>query len=151
MSVSEWGRELGISYNTLKTRIRSGLGPTEIVSPHRFRRASKEHIPDGAPGAESWQFVAWQDDPHAQALVREWPDGLLHASIGVAFGVTRERARQLQVEALEKYRAAREILALLGPVAGQRRIEMLTGEDLATYREELREVRETVSPRRRVA
>lgn len=44
-------------------------GRTDARSRPAVRAASRPVVPPGAPGAASWDALAWDDDPHAQAAV----------------------------------------------------------------------------------
>lgn len=60
------------------------------------------HIPEG--GSAVSPVTAWEDDPDARRLVEENPDGMTLEAIGDAFGVTRERVRQIEQSAIETLR-----------------------------------------------
>lgn len=44
----------------------------------------------------------YEHDPRAQAFVSAYPDGATLDMVGAMFGVTRERARQIEADALRK-------------------------------------------------
>ena len=46
------------------------------------------------------------DDPAAQAFVANHPGGATFEEVGVMFGLTRERIRQIERRAFEKLRAS---------------------------------------------
>ena len=56
-------------------------------------------------------FTRYADDPDAQAIVAAHPDGMSLELVGAYLGVTRERARTLEAQALKKIAA---LLALDG-------------------------------------
>lgn len=55
-----------------------------------------KHVRDTAP---------WHADREAQELVAAHPTGLTLEEVGAHFGVTRERIRQIEAQALRKLRA----------------------------------------------
>jgi hypothetical protein len=49
-------------------------------------------------------FSRYEDDPAAQLFVAAFPSGATLEDIGEAFGVTRERVRQIEEKALRRFK-----------------------------------------------
>lgn len=53
-----------------------------------------------------WTDLEWEQHPEAMRAVQEHPDGMTLEEIGRLMGVTRERVRQIEAQALRKLMAA---------------------------------------------
>lgn len=69
---------------------------------------------------DPWVELDWEDHEEAQALVRENPGGMTLEDIGKAMGITRERVRQIESQALEKLQkgSGDDIVTILGRTFG---------------------------------
>lgn len=55
------------------------------------------------PHARIDSHTRFADDPEAQRFVEEHPGGATLEEVGAMFGITRERARQIEAKALAKF------------------------------------------------
>jgi transcriptional regulator with XRE-family HTH domain len=67
-------------------------------------RARRQCIPDGHPGALSWELTPWTDDDAAWFVTSVHPGGLTQEQVAAAMGISRVRVSHLECEALEKLR-----------------------------------------------
>jgi hypothetical protein len=95
-SLSEWERETGL-HRVLSARINAGWSPEEAVSCRGIAETRELW-----EGANTLPFGA---DPIAQMVVNEFAPLTLE-TIGMCFGVSRERVRQIEDRALTKLRQA---------------------------------------------
>lgn len=122
MSIAQWAaqpevRALGISRQTLRSRMDDPArwpGDTAITTrPCRgmpptclARRSNETPLVD--------RETRYVDDIAAQLFVATYPDGCGLGEIGDAFGFTRERARQIESEALHSFRARCALMGING-------------------------------------
>lgn len=53
---------------------------------------------------DPWSDLEWEEHGEAQQIVAENPDGMTLEQVGAVLGVTRERVRQIEAQALRKLR-----------------------------------------------
>lgn len=96
-TLDEWSAETGIPAQTLYTRYRDGKTMDEVFSSTPLPKAGR---------GEAWTDIdkPWREDKYAQKLVEEHPYGMTLDEIGRELGVSRERVRQIENEALRKLR-----------------------------------------------
>lgn len=109
MSVAQWSedpdvRARGLDATAIENRKREDWTDHDALTiaknRRRSARARMQSIDDG---------VAFADDEVAVAFVNQHPDGATLEEVGNAFGLTRERVRQIEAVALRK------LLEALGP------------------------------------
>lgn len=66
------------------------------------RKAERDAVPPGKPGSSSWEDLSWEDDDWCWYAVSCHPDGLTIEEIGALTGLSAERVRQIEIEALAK-------------------------------------------------
>jgi hypothetical protein len=62
--------------------------------------ARRVSIPDGHPGALSWERTSWTDDDAAWFVTAAHPGGLTQEQVAVVMGLTAGRVSQLEQAAL---------------------------------------------------
>jgi len=94
--------------------------------------ARRVSIPDGHPGALSWERASWTDDDAAWFVTAAHPGGLTQEQVATIMGITAGRVSQLELAALEKLRAGLSaILAAFAPSQLEQELgEALEPEDL---------------------
>jgi hypothetical protein len=94
--------------------------------------ARRVSIPDGHPGALSWERTSWTDDDAAWFVTAAHPGGLTQEQVATIMGITAGRVSQLEQAALEKLRAGLDaILAAFCPSKLEQELgEVLEPEDL---------------------
>jgi hypothetical protein len=60
----------------------------------------------GPKPSDPWSDLEYEDHDECQKIVEANPDGLTLEEVGAYLGITRERVRQIEVEALTKLREA---------------------------------------------
>lgn len=58
---------------------------------------------------DPWSDLEWEEHFEAQCIVRDNPDGMTLEQVGEVLGVTRERVRQIEAQALEKLKLGRDL------------------------------------------
>ncbi len=100
-SIKEWAEITGLPETTLFGRIYRRWDPELVLTaPRGGHRPPDARIPQIDPRSP------WADDEVAQKLVRDNPHGMTLDEVGIAFGITRERVRQIEQRAIQKLRAA---------------------------------------------
>lgn len=72
----------------------------------RAEKPPRRPRPARSPEHLQRERTRWADDPEAQAMVAESPGGMTLGEVGEYFGITRERVRQIEADALRKIRLA---------------------------------------------
>jgi hypothetical protein len=97
-----------------RTRSRKLCVTRELRSVVRARaaygHARRNSIPDGHPGALSWERASWLDDDAAWFATCAHPGGLTQEQVGALMGLTAGRVSQLELDALEKLRVGFEAI-----------------------------------------
>jgi hypothetical protein len=120
-SIAEWSLYTGLDVRTLKHRL-SVVPPEIALSLPRCARLERLRVPRGEPASWTWECLPWKDDPWAQAFVDVHPEGATLEDVGAMFGVTKERVRQIEAEAMRKLRRGRDGQRLRSVLVGQRDI-----------------------------
>ncbi len=98
LTVEEWAECMGLTPRMILARLHAGWTLVEALdAPERVRL--------DAPASVRMDGVRYEHDRGAQQFVAEHPDGGTLEELGEYFGVTRERARQIEADALRKFRA----------------------------------------------
>lgn len=92
-SIADWAKRLGMPYYVLERRLQTCPLHVALTA----RRAVRSEMWPGA------NHTRWDDDPVARAVVHEFA-ALSLETCGHILGLSRERVRQVEVEALEKLR-----------------------------------------------
>ena len=126
-SLSGWARRAGLRRDTIYLRLKRGwsLGEALETPSGRGRRAPrlrtprKERTGAWAPPDDGVKKrrarVRFDDCASSQMFVNAHPGGATLDEVGVFFGITRERVRQIEARALAKLAHARPELAALIP------------------------------------
>lgn len=94
-SVYQWSKETGIGRDMIASRIFvDGLAPEEALS--KKTAAGLKEFWDGA------NDLPFEADIYCQQVCR-WFPRLTLSTVGTILGITRERTRQVQDEAVEKF------------------------------------------------
>lgn len=107
LTISQWSRRTGLTKSLIRARKRKGWTDREAVTTPDCVRHANLRIPDGHPGSVSWNRDAWEEDHHAWYVVACHPDGLTLEEVGAVMGLSDERVRQIQDDAIAKLQALR--------------------------------------------
>lgn len=109
-TVHAWALETGVGPSVLRRRLERY--PAEVALSLAHYSHADPHAPPGAPGAWTWEALAYEDDPWAQAFVARHPAGATLDQVGAALGLVRERVRQVEETAMRKFETAARALGL---------------------------------------
>lgn len=104
-SAVEWSRISGIPSRALINRIQGGMCSELALSLPSWSRPDLSAAP-GAPLSWTWDALEYEHDQWAQDFVRRHPKGGTLDQVAASLGITRERTRQLEEQALAKLRHA---------------------------------------------
>jgi hypothetical protein len=60
---------------------------------------------DKSPDFDPWMDLEYEDHEYVQKVIKQNPDGMTFEQIGKVMGITRERARQIGAEAVNKLKS----------------------------------------------
>lgn len=100
-----WARRYGVRQRTLRRRLydacrgRRRFDLSLLVMKSQLVDGEAEL---GAPRSWTWEILPYPDDPWARQFVQEHPEGATLEEVAQALGMSRERVRQIEEEALTK-------------------------------------------------
>jgi Fe2+ transport system protein FeoA len=103
LTLREWALEpeclaKGLTYGVLRNRRCAGWPMPELLTLQRGAHYKAVH--GRAYGVSISHALAYEDDVEAQRFVDEHPNGATLDEVGVALGLSRERVRQIEADAV---------------------------------------------------
>lgn len=101
ISAADLAARCDVDVSAIYRRLRDGETPAQILAEPKRRAGYTPNAPRPVCTINDEPFAL---DPVAQAFVRKHPDGATLEEVGEAFGVSRERIRQIEEQALRHLR-----------------------------------------------